>query len=203
MLISPAGYPQPAFNALAAALFYALDRNVQPVGTSGLEVSKMSAYRTMGGLTVSPFYGQYTLPTYASIIPIDLVPNQPQGAPVISWKGWHQYLIQKIMAEPEATFWHLQRVFPALNVRMTLNRADFPAVPFAGAEVKEATFKTQVAMMARGAMGGRALGSFGAGSGSGHASSGTGKLAARVGLNILNATMTGGNGGGMFFPPSS
>jgi hypothetical protein len=183
----------------------------------------MTAYRAMGGLTVPPFYGEHVLPTYASMIPIDLIPGQNRTAPIVSWAGWHQYLLQKIMAEPEATFRHLLRVCPALGVQITFNRSDFPLASFPGAEVKEAMFKTQIYGMAQRAMSGgygsrsvfgrgsfAGFGGLGGGVGAGavgapaHHSSGTGKLAAKVGLNILNTTITGGvvPGGGAFFPPS-
>ena len=49
----------------------------QPTHTGGLEVSKMKAYRTLGGAALPPYYGEYVLPTYASVIVIELVPNQP------------------------------------------------------------------------------------------------------------------------------
>lgn len=211
-LISPAGLPQPAFDRLAAALFHALDQKVQPQRTGGMEVSKMIAYRTMGGATVPPYYGEQVLPTYAAIIPIDLIPNQPHSAPVVSWSGWHQYLLQKTLAEPDATFRHLQRACPALGVTIPLNRMDFPMGSFPNAEAKEGQFRTQIYGMAQRAMTMGAIGGTGFGRGSGmmgggaggaaaHSSSGTGKLAAKVGLNILNASMGGGGGAG-FFPTS-
>lgn len=175
----------------------------------------MTAYRTMGGLTVAPYYGEYVLPTYASVVGVDLVPGQPRNAPVVSWSGWHQFLMQKIMAEPEATFRHLLRVCPALGIPINFSRADFPASSFPAAEIKEASFRTQIGMMAQRALGGGmgagavGLGAnqmFGGGfSGGSAGSSGSGKLlAAKVGLeigsNLLNAS-TGGTGG-LFFPPT-
>jgi len=180
----------------------------------------MMAYRTMGGATVPPYYGEHVLPTYAAIVPIDLIPNQPRGAPVVSWSGWHQYLLQKILSEPEASFRHLQRACPALGITIQLNRVDFPMGSFPNAEAKEGLFRTQIYGMAQRAMRMGAIGGTGFGLGSGalggggggaaHHSSGTGKLAAKVGLNILNASLTGGGigggggggGGGAFFPTS-
>lgn len=68
----------------------------------------MSAYRMLGGDTIPPYYGDQVLPAYASMISLDLNPNQPREAPVVSWAGWHQYLLQKIMCDPGAAFRHLQ-----------------------------------------------------------------------------------------------
>ncbi|OCK80552.1 hypothetical protein K432DRAFT_382110 [Lepidopterella palustris CBS 459.81] len=119
----------------------------------------MKAYRTMGGLTVPPYYGEHVLPTYASVVGIELVPNQPRSAPIISWNGWHQFLLHKILLEPETTFYHITRLLTALNLQISLNRTDFPLAPDPNALVKEARFRTEIYGLIRmgmraGAMGG-------------------------------------------------
>jgi len=166
----------------------------------------MMAYRSLGGASVPPFYGEQVLPLYASIIPIDLVHNQPRDKPIVTWSGWHQYLLQKILAEPSATYQHLVRVCVALGLPFNLNREDFPMASLPSAQVKENLFLTQIYALAQkgisaGAFGGGRFGGGGGfggagGAGGGHHSSGTGKLAAKVGLNILNASFGGGAGGG-------
>lgn len=120
----------------------------QPTRTGGLEVSKMKAYRTLSGATLPPYYGEYVLPTYASMIGIELVPNQPRTAPVVSWNGWHHFLLQKILAEPEATFYILARLLTVLNVPISLIRADFPLAPDPAAQAKEARFRTEIYSLA-------------------------------------------------------
>jgi hypothetical protein len=178
----------------------------------------MTAYHTLGGAIVPPYYGEYVLPTYASVIGIDLIPNQPPTAPVLSWKGWHQYLLQKIRSEPQATFMHLSRLLFALNEPMTLTIADFPVMPDPQAKAKEAQFRIQIYSMARmrlgagvfgggrgGMGGGMGLGMMNGGMGgmsgaNASASSQTTQAMANImtqnGSNILNASMGGGGGGG-------
>jgi len=171
----------------------------------------MMAYRTLGGATIPPFYGEQVLPTHAAVVGIELIPNQPSNAPVISWNGWHQFLLQKILFEPEAHLLHFSRVLAALGIPITLTRADFPPAPDPSAQVKEAQFKTQIYALARaglgvGAFGGRwgAAGGLGSGVGApGKAPSTSSvaaqamiKLATQGGMNLMN----GGSGGSWFMP---
>lgn len=158
----------------------------------------MMAYRTFGGATIPPYYGEQVLPTYASIIPIELIPNQPREAPVLSWNGWHQFLLQKISVEPEAAFRHIQLACSALGIPIVFNRMDFPMVAFSDAVAKETLFRTRIYGMAQSAMTMGALGGGMGDAGPSNSSSGTGKLAASVGLKILGASF----GGGGFFPTS-
>ena len=81
-------------------------------------------------------------------IGIELVPNQPQTAPVVTWNGWHQFLLQKILLEPDATCSHLGRLLVALKIPMALTRDSFPASPSPQAHAKEARFRTAVHALA-------------------------------------------------------
>ena len=118
----------------------------------------MLCYRTFGGLTVPPFFSEHVLPTYASVIGFELAPNRPRSSPVVTWNGWHQYLLHKIRLEPDATFAHIMRVGAALGLQLHLKRTDFPAMPNPAAQAKEEQFKTQIFAMARGAFGAGATG---------------------------------------------
>jgi hypothetical protein len=140
--------PSATFERLAGAIFYTLDQTVQvssahlPIHivttllikvrlqlrrTGGIEVSKVITYRTMGGATVPPFYGEHVLQTYELVAGIDLIPAQLRGAPVVSWNGWHRYLLQEILAAPEETFLHLSRLLVVLNISIILPTPTSPS----------------------------------------------------------------------------
>ena len=116
-------------------------------------------YRTFGGLTVPPYFSEHVLPTYAATIGFELAPGQPRNEPIVTWNGWHQYLLHKIRLEPETTFTHIMRVGAAMGLQLHLKRTDFPAMPDPAAQAKETEFKTKIFAMARGAVGGAAIGS--------------------------------------------
>lgn len=175
----------------------------------------MTAYRTLGGLTVPPYYGEYVLPTYASVVGVELVPNRPPTAPVVSWAGWHHFLLHKIKLEPEASFMHLARLVAALAIPIPLTRADFPLFPDPTAQAKEAQFKTQIYALARRSMGAGVVGGAALGGGIGLMSAGMGggggggggaasalqsmathqmaDLVTQTGVNIMNASMADGS----------
>ena len=167
-----------------------------------MEVSKMTAYRTLGGLTIPPYYGEYVLPTYASVIGIEVVPHRPQSAPVITWNGWHQFLTQKILFEPEASFLHLTRVLAILHVPIVLQRADFPNTPSPQAQAKEFQFRTAIYALAQrgltaGALGaGRGGGFGGGGFGGGGAGGGNGSGSTSAMATLAVNLMSNGTGGG-------
>jgi hypothetical protein len=129
----------------------------------------MTAYRSLGGLTIPPYFGEHVLPTYATIIGIELAPNKPKTQPVVTWNGWHFYLMHKIKLEPDTTFMHLMRVGGALGLQLALQRRDFPAMPDPAAQAKEQQFKTRIFAMARdaGLESGQAVAAGGAGRGRG------------------------------------
>lgn len=110
---------------------------------------------------------------------------------------------------------HLSRLLFALNEPMTLTSADFPVMPDAQAQAKEAQLRVQIYSMARmrlgagvfggGMGGGMGLGMMNGGMGAmsganASASSQTTQAMANImtqnGSNILNASMGGGGGGG-------
>jgi len=124
-----------------------------------LEANKMMCYRTFGGLTVPPYFSEHVLPTYAATIGFELAPNRPRNEPVVTWNGWHQYLLHKIRLEPDTTFAHVMRVGAAMGLQFHLKRTDFPAMPDPAAQAKETEFKTKIFAMARGASGAGAVGS--------------------------------------------
>ena len=155
----------------------------------------MAAFRTLGGLTVPPYYGEYVLPTYISVIGIETIPGQPRTAPVISWNGWHAFLVHKIKLEPETVFMQISRVSSALAVPFTAARADFPIMPDPVAQAKESQFKTQVYALGMGAFGaGMGLGLGGHSNETSAAVSAFAKLTAQGSMNIMNASDGPGTG---------
>src|ERR1051326_6208634 len=114
-----------------------------------MEVSKLTMFRTLGGATIPPYYAENVIPTYAQVVGIELVPNQPRGAPIMTWNGWHQFLMKKIKAQPDTTFFLLTRVLPALRVPIVLNRADLPLAPDPVAQALDVQFTTQIYSVVR------------------------------------------------------
>lgn len=160
-------------------------------------MSKLSMYRTLGGGTIPPYYAEHVIPTYAQVVGFELVPNQPRGAPVLTWNGWHQFLMQKTLAEPEAHFYHLARVLAALRIPIVLRRADLPLAPDPVAQAKEVQFKTQIYSMARLGMAAHAFGggshasAHAGGAGGSHNSSAAATIG-KLGLKIIGSNLTGG-----------
>ncbi|KAI0134184.1 hypothetical protein BJ170DRAFT_591170 [Xylariales sp. AK1849] len=145
-LVRPGGRPTEAFQQLAGAIFHTLDRNVEPKCTGGLEVSKMSAY---AGYALPPYWAEYIVPTYAAIIPIELIPGQAPAEPVLSRHGWNQYLFQKIIAEPQTTYFHLTRLCGRFGIPFKLSMSDFPLLPDPTAQAKENRFSTEIMAFAQ------------------------------------------------------
>ncbi|KAI1876515.1 hypothetical protein JX265_004041 [Neoarthrinium moseri] len=173
-----------------------------------LEVSKLISYRTLSALSVPPYYGEYVLPTYAAVIPIELIPNQPPTAPVVSWRGWHQFLLQKILAEPGQTYVGLTRLFGTFGMPVWFGAGDFPRAADPLAVGKEQRFRAEIYALAQrslssGSSGGGMLGGLFGGGGSSSGGGGKmGKMAAHAMLklatqgsaNIVNASLPAGTG---------
>lgn len=167
----------------------------------------MTAFRTLSGAVLPPYYSSHVLPTYIRIIGIETLGQQPSG-PVISYNGWRQFLIQKILSNPDEQFMHYPRAAMALGVQLPqpLTRSDFPPMPSAAAMAKEQQFKTQIYAMAQGRLaGGVVVGGHSMAGGhaaGGHQGGGDGKLAAsavhglaKIALNGGVNLFTGGMGG--------
>jgi hypothetical protein len=127
-----------------------------------LEAAKLTAFRTLGGLSVPAYYASHVLPTYIAVVGIDVVPGRPRGSEVITYNGWRIFLRQKMLQNPDEMFMCIRNAAAALGVRLQtpLARTDFPAAPDPGAVALEQQFKTQIYSMLRGAA---AMGAFGGG----------------------------------------
>ena len=109
----------------------------------------MIAYRNMSGQDIPPYYGEYVLPIYAAIIGIGLVPNRPSTSPALTYTGWRQFLTQKILSAPDASFTHLTHALSALRMPVNLRRTDFPTTPHPYALVMEQQFQRTIADLYR------------------------------------------------------
>ncbi|KAH8652421.1 hypothetical protein BX600DRAFT_472549 [Xylariales sp. PMI_506] len=193
--------PTAVFQRVAAAVFHALDSNIQPQRTGALEVTKMVSFRTIGGLAMPPYYAEYVLPIYAQVIPIEVIPGaRHAGGPVVSWSGWHQFLLQKLLVEPQQVYLQLTRVCAAFSLPFTFSPADFPPLPNPVAQAKEQRFRTEIYTLAqRSLSGGGGFGLFGGGGQ--HGSTG-GKISHAAAHAMLKMAMQGGGNmlnGGMGF----
>ena len=173
----------------------------------------MTAYRNMSGQDIPPYYGEYVLPIYAYTIGIELVPNRPSTSPALTYSGWRQFLTQKILSAPDASFTHLTRALSALRVPMNLRRTDFPSAPHPYALAMEQRFQLTIADLYRravamgffapsrggggwgGGWGGGGGGSYGGGGGTDGSTTKSVADALNSAFQLLNNTMGGGGAG--------
>jgi len=157
-LIGSQGQLMPAFHHIASELFIALDQSIEPKGTRGLEPSKMTAFRQMGGKSIPQYYGSHVLPVYYNTIGAECVPGMPK-LNVLTWNGWHTFLHHKVAALPSETFSHLLAVLQALRIQLPkpLTRGDLPLHPHPEAAAREEKFQQDIRALARTAIHARAV----------------------------------------------
>jgi len=143
----------PAFHHIASELFIALDRSIEPKGTRGIEPSKMTAFRQMGGKSIPQYYESHVLPVYYNTIGAECVPGMLKPN-ILTWDGWHTFLHHKVAALPSETFSHLLAVLRALGIQLPqpLTRGDLPLHPHPEAAAREQKFQHDIRALARTAM---------------------------------------------------
>ncbi|KAI5478019.1 phytanoyl-CoA dioxygenase family protein [Pseudohyphozyma bogoriensis] len=173
------------FDMWATMLFNALDNSIEPRKTGVMEASKMAAFRTMGGLPVSPYFQNYGLPVYVECIGAETTTGSSKSP--LTYRGWCTFLLHKIQANPPQAWSQINAAAVALNVqpRQHLAITDLPSFPDPSAQARETMFMSRCSQLAAGAWSGGLVG--GLGGVGGGAFGGVGQVGAAHG--------SGGHGG--------